>query len=338
MEKRFILSGSVRRWGCIFLCLVLSCVLTAFVKENGEVSPALTVRREGEGLFSLSVTPDLYGLTDGDPLAILMEIQASQGWRVEEITAGEGAVGLILTHGNLSSNRVKVLLDGTVAVGASGPLLWVKLERDDEKTANKGGYMGVTGNEGGQITLFVLREDGKTEKMPLSVETERGEEEKTAHTEVDGEGTNEPSDTASDETQDIPETNTAHGDTGGESDMDPDPTEPPDTGRDQSTRSALFVGCRETGITEGEYSVQFLFCGENGWTPVVCMAGGGVLTAESGVMPSLSPSGGRCDGCEVWSYCTFSGLSADRTYVFWVGTDEGRVRVLYEDGMFQGFW
>lgn len=339
MEKRFILRTIWRRWGWVLLCLLLSCSLTAFEKDGEEASPTMTVRREGEGLWSLSVIPDLYELTEGNPMAILMELEVPRGWRIKEISAGEGAVGLTLTHGNLSSDRVKVLLDGTAAEGASGPLLWVELERNDENTANTGGYMGVTGDEQGKITLFVLRENGKIEKNPLSVEMERGwEGEETADTEVDGEGTSEPSDTATDETHEALETHTYPCDTGGELVKNPDHTESPEVNGNLTARLPVFLGCRETEVTEGSFSVQFLFCGGNGWTPVVCMAGGGVLRAESGVMPALSRSRGCGEGCEDWSYCSFSGLSADRIYVFFVGTDEGWVRVLYRNGEFQGFW
>ena len=90
-----------------------------------------------------------------------------------------------------------------------------------------------------------------------------------------------------------------------------------------------FLGCRETGVTDGKYTVQFLFAGHE--TPVVCAEGGGVLTLTCGVVEPLTGERGA------WSACTFTGLSSGRRYVFWVYTSEGWITALYEDGIFAGY-
>ena len=86
-----------------------------------------------------------------------------------------------------------------------------------------------------------------------------------------------------------------------------------------------FLGCRETAVREERVSVQFLFFGAGGDTPVVCIKGGGVLSLE--VIH-------REDGM---SLCTFRGLDGEGSYCFWVYTERGWISVRYEKGRFCGF-
>ena len=303
MEKRLIMRNVRWRWGWILLCLLLSCGLTAFGRENGEASPALTVRREGEDLWSLWVTPRPYGLTAGDPGALLLCVEAPEGWLIGEITEGYGAEGMTLTHGELPAEEVRILLDGAASKEADGAILWVRMKKNHENPPKQGGYVGVTGGEGDPVTLFVLRENGYTEKIDVTVRMDTG-------------GWSEDTDIASDE-ETTAEPMRPPAESAPPLQEDPIPTPLP----------SVFLGCRETAVTEGSFAAQFLFRGERGYTPVICMEGGGALSATSGTVQT---------GGEAWSACTFYGLRGDRTYVFFVGTDTGWVRVTYENGAFVG--
>lgn len=261
--------------------------------------PTLTVRREGEDLWSLSLSLGLAELTAGDPMALLVEVVAPDGWRITEITAGKGAEGLILTYGDVTDKVVKILLDGVSTCEADGPILWIYGEKTPDFSVEKGGYMGVTDTNRGGVSLFVLKSNGCIEEISLAVAWEKGYEvpAETENMETESESfieTETESITTSDE-EFVP----------------------------------VFLGCRETAAVEGVFSVQFLFGREFRGTSVICMEGGGVLYAECGTL--------RENEGETWNVCTFRGLSADKTYTFWVGTQDGWITVCYEKGIFCGF-
>ena len=90
----------------------------------------------------------------------------------------------------------------------------------------------------------------------------------------------------------------------------------------QETPPSLPWGCQETVPRDGVYAVRFWF---RDTTPVICMEGGGVLRMEQG-------------SSEGWSCVTFREIAVSGRYVFWVYTDDGIVRVLYEGGKFMGFY
>ncbi|MBR6782769.1 MAG: hypothetical protein IKM33_06225 [Clostridia bacterium] len=262
-------------------------------------------------------------------MAILLEAEASDGGRLQGITAGMGAEGLILTYGDLGEGRVRILLDGVCRGDPGEPLLWLWLD----SPLRQGGDITVTGEGGGEVYVYVLRDGGEVEEIPLSVERDGGEEddpetnvdthEDVYETEIT-EGTEATE--VTEETEVTESTETAEG-------VAPPDTEDPSSTDTQSPSTAIFLGCRETGAEEGMYTVQFLFGGEGIGTPVLCMEGGGLLYATCGTMKGLS--GER--GWEVRRYCTVQGLSVDRRYVFWIGTEEGWVTVTYEGGVFCGF-
>ena len=306
-------------WSCVMafaLCLVFSALT---VRGKG-AEPDLTVRREGEGLWSLRLSPSLVERVGDDPMALLMEIDPPGGWQVREIRKGKGAEGFVLTHGDLHADRVRVLLDGILS---EGELLWVETEQNPAEAPEERGYMGVTGVDGGEVILYVLREGGEVERIPLSVAVEERETEgETAEEVTDGES--ESSESSPTETEAITEP------TDTESESPPAPSTEETHGQDgEPPPQPQFLGCRETGITDGRYTVQFLFAGKE--TPVVCMAGGGVLTVTCGTAEPLTKDG------EIWYTCAFSGLLAGRRYVFLVGTAKGWVTAVYEDGKFAGY-
>ena len=288
------------------------------VSPKEDASPTLVVRREEEDLWSLWITPRLYGLTAGEPAALLLRIHAPDGRFVREITGGYGTRGMTLTHGELPAGEVGVLLDGRLFEGADGAILWVRMEESRDLLLKQGGHMGVTGGDGDPTTLFVLQRDGHVSEIPLTVE-------------VDPSGWREDScqdsscpDSSGDSFQDSDEETI-----GSVTEQPPaSDTNPPETEKIQDAIPSVFLGCRETGVTGGAYTVQFLFKGDGEHTPVICMEGGGILLARSAEVEVQG---------DVLNACSFFGLKHDRTYTFLVGTDRGWVEVTYEKGRFAGF-
>ena len=272
---------------------------------------ALLVQVESTG--RIGIYGNLYSLTEDSPMAILFEIKIPQGTSLDRIVAGEGAEGLVLTHGDVASERVRVLLDG-VCKGRDGEaILWLYTKKTSENPHDRGGYMGVTGPNGDNLMLYVLDNGGQVREIPLEVVWDIPAEE-TTEIRTDPSPAETFWETVEETIQEpIPETETAI------------PSE-------EFPRVAKLLGCRETGVADGVYTVQFLFGGEGG-TPVVCMAGGGLLYVESGSMDGVY--GGR--GRDVKAFCTVRGLLAGRTYQFWVGSETGWISVTYEDGRFCGF-
>jgi len=281
------------------------CVPVVGVEPN-----TFTVRVErDDSTGKIGIYCDLHGMAGSDPAALLLEVEIPAGWRLREITAGEGADGLTLTHGEGCEGRVKILLDGVCRGEADQPILWLICEKNSDFAADTGCYVDVTGAEGGDVILYILRDGGSMEEIPLAVEWEGRRD------------TNETlEDTAEDvfpETADPPATETTVEE---ETDI-PLPPKP----------TAVFLGCRETGIMNGVYGVQFLFGGEGDGTPILCMEGGGLLYAECGKAKDVDVTGEQADACTLW------GLLPDRRYVFWIPAEGGWITVTYEGGRFVGF-
>ncbi|MBO5511956.1 MAG: hypothetical protein J6B24_09505 [Clostridia bacterium] len=247
----------------------------------------------------------LYELAGERDLALLINLEASEGYTVEAVEPGEGAEGLTLTVGTLPARSVAVLLDGRVQAGAEGAILRVKLSCGGEDEPLQGGYMGVTGGRYGEFALYTRNEAGEVELIPLVWMSGREEETEdvTAETVTEGEETAaEERDTVGAVTRESDETET----------VEPRPID-------------RFLGCRETAVKEGRFAVQFLFSGSGRDTPVICLEGGGVLSLEVTY---------REDGV---SFCTFRGLDGEGSYVFGVYTEQGWISVRYEKGRFCGF-
>ena len=320
MMKR-ILNIPCGRWG-IFLLLLGFCILLLCLSVGGreEDPPVLLVRQE-KGTGGIGIYGDIYGLTGDCPAAILLEVNAPEGRRWQDVSVGEGAEGMTLTHGELEGKTVKILLDGVFPEGSESPLLWLW----PDSPFGQGEGITVTGEGGGEPVLYVLGDGGHVERIPLSVVWEEREPETDGETpETETGGASETETGGASETTDIHD--------GAESDTVLDLVCPPPLDADPPP-TATFLGCRETGIVGGTYAVQLLFGGEGEGTPVLCMEGGGLLYVSCGTMDGLDGARGR----EASRFCMLQGLLADRRYVFWVGTEEGFVTVTYEGGRFMGF-
>lgn len=287
----------------------------SFCLSVGGVEPtAFSVRVEWEDSTGrIGIYCDLHGMAGYDSAALLLEVEIPAGWWLREIRLGEGADGMTLTHGEGCEGRVKVLLDGVCRGEADQPIVWLRCEKIYDSAADTEGRVGVTGAEGGEVILYVLRDGGFMEEIPLEVEwkgwtdtTETGE------------------DTTEDvflETADPPAAETTAEE---ESAAETDSPLPPKS-------AAVFLGCRETGIMNGVYGVQFLFGGEGDGTPILCMEGGGLLYAECGKAADVIVAGEQADACTLW------GLLPHRRYVFCIPAEGGWITVTYEGGRFVGF-
>lgn len=344
---------------CMLLSAVAGGIGLCYAKENeteGAVSLSVKAESGGEGesgaadgeVWAMYLSQSLYRVTQGGNMVLLLTAEASEGWRIRRVEAGEGAEGLTLTVGETPCAEVSVLLDGRVTEdtegGESRPILRFFLEKDPEKPADRGGYMGVTAGKYGDLALYYADAEGKITEIPLVFESH------TDGAEWETSSAAEPSETE-EETRTTPppvgedETDREGSDqegTGGEEsrhESDPRPAEPPKQGALGNT----FMGCRETDVRDGEFAVQFLFCGNGKDTPVVCMAGGGVITVEVSCGQVLDvplervPQTGMDQDARAWSLCTFRGLSVEGEYVFLVFTEKGTVAVGYSEGKFCGY-
>ena len=284
-------------------------------EEAGEENiAAVTVTVEAVdpacGEWAVCLSHSLYELAGERDLALLVTVEASEGYTVEAVGLGEGAEGLTLTARKMPARSVSVLLDGRVQRGAEGEILRIKLGVSEEKQPIQGGYMGVTGGKYGEFALYIRDESGKVELIPL---VWCGDREKESG-EVTGSITEETDETVTEQKETIP---AEKWDTEGSVKQEPE-TEEPRPVND-------FLGCRETAVREGRFSVQFLFFGAGGDTPVVCIKGGGVLSLEV------------IRGEDGVSFCTFRGLDGEGSYEFWVYTERGWISVRYKKGRFCGF-
>ena len=293
----------------------VSPAISPAISPQEDASPTLVVRREEEDLWSLWITPRLYGLTAGEPAALLLRIHAPDGRFVREITGGYCTRGMTLTHGELPAGEVGVLLDGRLSEAADGAILWVRMEESRDPTQKQGDHMGVTGGDGDPTTLFVLQRDGHVSEIPLTVEVDP-----SGWREDSCQDSSCPDSSCQDSNEET---------TGSVTEQPPaSDTNPPETEKIQDAIPSVFLGCRETEVTGGAYTVQFLFKGNGEHTPVICMEGGGIILARSAEVEVKG---------DVLNACSFFGLKHDRTYTFLVGTDRGWVEVTYEKGKFAGF-
>jgi hypothetical protein len=290
-------------------------VTFGYAEEAGEENiAAVTVTAEvmdpACGEWAVCLSHSLYELAGERDMAFLFRVGASDGYTVEAVELGAGAEGLTLTVGEHPAGSVSVLLDGRIRRGAEGAILRVKLGVSEEKKPIQGGYMGVTGGKYGEFALYIRDESGKVELIPL---VWGGDREKESG-EVTGSITEETDETVTEQKETIP---AEKWDTEESVKQEPE-TEEPRPVND-------FLGCRETAVREGRFSVQFLFFGAGGDTPVVCIKGGGVLSLEV------------IRGEDGVSFCTFRGLDGEGSYEFWVYTERGWISVRYEKGRFCGF-
>lgn len=303
--------------------------------KASEKPVTLTVLREGEEVWTVNLSHGLDRLTEGRVMALLLTLEIPDGTRIREIQACGSARDLKLTVGEAVENKISVLLDGYAAEG----------DRETENRAilkiytyGSGGYMGVTAGKYGELAIYSLGEDGQCVIIPLEIRRDTQEDSKESLTETggepDGEGETETGTEESREESPPCTEGEAETDTGAETEGKPQ-------GKPAIQEGNRFMGCRETPPENGFFSVQLLFYGTGRETPAVCPEGGGTVTLRVEYGLDLNPNRGgsflKEYGEGDWSACTFSGLSAERTYVFLIFTHGKTVRAVYENGSFTGY-
>ncbi len=304
--------------------------------HDGEVHVYTAVEENevGETVGYVLLSEDLYGISGGEAVAILLNLEVSEGWSMEKITGTPDTDGMQVTAAfSDGDRRAAVLLDGyPVEAAGDSSILAVKLVREGEThcpclfTVSRGQY-------GGEA-IYYRNGLGEICTQPLHFETPKPSEteEVTAPcSETKGgsmqETPTEP--TVETGTVEAPSVNSGNG-------------EPP-TGSLREP-SFAFVGCRETPARDGTFAVQILFAGDTAYTPVVCFSGGSGLLLELTEADAREIFGG--DMNEFFDTnnknrlyaCTFWGLSAEGETVFFVSTPKGVVRIAYQNGIFLGYF
>ncbi len=303
-------------------------------REDGEACgsiPRIGIRWEGREA-AVYVSSDLLLLAEGRPMALLLGLMLPETAEVVAWKAGEGALGLRLTVGGREQGLVKVLLDGIresePTSGEDTVILRILFEERESSLKIDS-----------ETVFCFLKEDGDVYTVnPMAVkpaeEGTSGCYEETDPTEKEPE-TCFPSPDEPETTEKSPDIRETHADT------ETDGREPA-----SPLYADTLMGCRETAAENGCFTVQLLFYGTSGVTPVLCRRADGwmlpevtrisdvELSADAGV--SLQGAPARGEG-GFWSLCTFRALSCEENLLFTVYTEEGSITVLYERGIFVGF-
>ena len=289
------------------------------------------VGEEGRELV-LCAEGSLYELAEGGALALRVSLRISEGWTVEAVTPCPATEGMRVTVGS-SPGEVRILLDGFPPnLGISEgdrSLLEIRLIRTlgdspPGATLCKGEFYYMNPNS--EICTRPVRlpeiSTPNSDDIIFSEETTDKRDDmdlETSSAVTIGDDTQPPAESTaeSDDMSDIDET----------AQQTTLPEEP------VTTFPSVFMGCQETPVREGEYAVRFLFFGS---TPVVCGEGGGVLEMEItqafAVEEVVGKHTHRYEGD--WAVCTFYGLRADRSYIFFIYTNEEVVSVCYRNGKY----
>lgn len=285
---------------------------------DGEERPVWRWSLEDEGWLRLELSVPLQQLSGGGAVALGMTLRLADGWSWGEIALGEGAEGMTLTMGECSDGRfVKMLLDGYPSSDACA-ILRLQVIRSHETEP-----LGV---EFGEMDgIFFVDGRGNIQKVPVSTEdfsTENRDDIQTTEPHPPATG----DDISDRDTEPVTEPTTEPV-TGSLTDTVTETEAPPlsEIGPPSPLPPTRFVGCQETSVRNGTYGVRFLFWGE---TPVICVEGGGSLTAESRRVLLSEGS---------FSSCTFYGLRGEGDYVFLVYTPDGIVEVRYRNATFMGY-
>lgn len=328
---------------CVGICVIFLCL---FLFSSGLISRAeawveandIQIYGQQEGnRWSLYSTRDLYELCEGGAVAWMIQIRIPACWQV---TAIEGNRGLVATASAWEGN-IRVLLDGIVSPpgeDATEAFLTVTIEAEGNTVDNES----CVGDENIERSIqllpdenayiYVLKEDRHILRYPYTV---MNLNEETTH--PDERGTDEPKlCETTDFDADIPEIET--------SDWQESEIYTQETVREPVLGAPLefsYMGCQETGISNGTYAVRFLFCGA--YTPVICIEGGGFLTVQVHHEDFIEayerdkPQSYLPPGQEEWTICVFRGLWENRLYRFMVYTEEQALMVTYEGGRYMGY-
>lgn len=320
---------------CLFLLIAVAAVHGGAADDDAEGRKILHLsvseyetRDTGERVVYVCGDVSLYEAGGGGVVALLMGLELSAGWSVNEVTPLEGAEGMTVTVTvSEAGGGVRVLLDGLPpeADRWDGNGL-VRLLRVTAVQIAEGASFGIRmcGIDG----FYYIDSGGEICSVPVGEECLSTENTDDMTRDVTDPTENRETTGKSDDIMLETTTNSVQATTIS-SETATEPEDDTDTKKDRPR--SVYIGCQETPAEKGEYAVRFLFLGE---TPVVCAEGGGLLSVEvAGV--DVVEADGRCYRGD-WSLCTFRGLRAEGDYVFWIYTEQGVVRVSYTAGRFQG--
>lgn len=339
--------------GLLFVWITLFLTLDSEAEDGSKGAVlAVTAQRTGEdraaGEVRLAVS--LPAFTHGRAVALLLTLEASEGWVITGIAPGSAARGLTLTAGETGGGTVSVLLDGkfedicfqSAEDGEDMTLLQAELRRDKPRAEGESEPNLLSVREGSAV-LYCLEipeeAGGGVSMIPISVtygreNTAPGTEDTTHSPEEPTRGTQESGETeAAEETEASERDDATYKAPSGESQGEWTPSVPEDDRGEGELPEprGILLGCQETAVQEGIYAVRFLF--SEAYLPVVCVRGGGVLRLEAGeTVMDLT----ECAGSMIRTY-TFRGLSEAGEYEFRIYTREGVISVLYSRGRFLGF-
>ena len=274
----------------------------------------------------------LHEISGGGAVALAFSVQIPAGWEVREVSCATGAAGMNLTRSQ-NGAELTCLLDGYPPQGdGEGKLIRMVLIAEGSEagqTAEGPPTICLTADE--REGFYYMDAHGKIFRAEMELVSPPPEFTTSGSDDI---------------FESEPETEfcTAEGD-GASTEI-----ETGGAGKDPALMPpavpavpAVFVGCQETPVRDGAYAVRFLFRGESGGSPVVCVGGVGapaVLTMEIQTASRIEEYREnqkipvRHEGD--WQICVFRGLSRKGSYEFLVYTQEKILRVQYRDGEFVG--
>lgn len=298
------------------ICLFLAALAAVFLliclhtseSYGAEEKIALYCVRETNHEWEIHATEPLWSFTGGRVVALLLTLQISDGWHVDEATCPDGCT---VTVHEKQGGHVTVLLDGILP--DCGSLLFCVVLR------SSGGEVPADVRVAEGAVLYIRSEGGEVESRELFASCHASEHETSPSITIETETM--PEDVSETVTEAEPVTNRP-GEDESEHVSEQEVPLPP------AGEPACYVGCRESAVKDGLFAVQLLFeegKGSSASTPAVWATGGGHLTLIS---ETAEVSGERLYAM------TYRGLSADRVYVFSVYTSDGIVEVVYRNGRF----
>lgn len=246
------------------------------------------------------------------PAAVLVTVNAPEGWRVIGVEASEDAPESLTVTVSAMGSKAVILADGDLE-SLVGLTFSIVVEGE---CGSDGGRITATCSEG--VAFYDPTRDG-VDYIPVS----------EAYAVVGGDGgAGQGTSPATD----------------GESE-EPDLPEP----AEGMSLAARLIGCQETPCADGVFSVRFIYqIAGGGAIPtdagVVCLAGRGVISVEVSLADSVTewvdgvPAATAADEGTSYLLVTLRGLSAEGTWVFRAECGNGkRALVRWQDGQFWGW-
>ena len=302
----------------LFFCIVLLCgaVLNGGALDGDEAIQVFLIREEIETentcIWYFCASSDISGIGIQSTIALLLHFEMTEGWEITSVYGMGMGSDLTVTVG-----KDTLLLDGTLKYMDENMDSIYLLCIEASRSSKIAGDCEIRLKNGKDHFIYYTDVKNGICKIPYTVcSYEIG--------------------------NDTEKTDTAASTDQSESSTDEEISETAESLESQTILKPVYVGCQETSVRDGRFSVRFLFFSDGApVTPVICMKGGGVLFMEISNPSSIdSWNGSELSFYESiepygWYVCTFRNLSVDRIYDFWVYTENGAVCVQYENGRYR---